>query len=182
MRSVAGAMSSLVKEHFPDGCTGVEVGVWEGSTSAGLLNRLPQLKLIMVDHWKKHPSIKGQFWSQEKMDNCFEKALNATDFAKDRRKIMRMDSLEAAVKLEGEVFGFVFIDATHTPQALSKDLEAWGSKISVGGLFFCDDIGGSIDRKYGCKMQRLFFAYAKENGFEEPQWLAYNVWWTLRVK
>ena len=50
-----------------------------------------------------------------------------------------MDSLEASSSYEDNFFDYIYIDAEHTYQAVSKDLEFWYPKLKKNGTLFGDD-------------------------------------------
>jgi hypothetical protein len=132
---------------------GVEVGVWQGKMSAELLRRLPRLLLVMVDRWLVPPEgdsylgsgAKISGYGQEAHDEAYRRALAATRFASDRRRIMRMESGAAAGSLfsEEKRFAFVFIDGDHSYAGVKRDIALWRGLVEPGGLLCGHDYSSS---------------------------------------
>lgn len=119
---------------------GVEVGVYTGELSKRLLTR-DDLTLYMVDSWVEHDKdseyAKSDYHGklpQVRQDELHDHTVNVTSFAKERAKIIRKDSLEAAKDFEDHSLDFVFIDADHTYEATKADIGAWMPKVKKGGL------------------------------------------------
>lgn len=121
---------------------GVEVGVYEGATSAALLHAFPELVLWMVDRWL--PVTGPDILSQVSADG-FERALRQawfwTSHAAERRHVLRMPSVEAAGQFPAGSVDFVFVDADHSYECVKADLAAWWPKVRPGGFFCGHDYG-----------------------------------------
>jgi hypothetical protein len=126
----------------PDETDGAEIGVYLGELSAYLLQQRPGLHLTLVDPWaparpgsRYHAS--GEWhgtladWQQE---SFYQQALARTDFAADRRRVIRLPSVEAANAVEDGSLDFAFIDGEHTYEAVVEDIAAWLPKLRPGGL------------------------------------------------
>lgn len=126
---------------------GAEIGVFEGDSSALLLEHLPGLKkLYCVDVWR----FEQKFY--DLMPNKSGKILNA-DWLEVKETFMRnvffkfpgkvspmqMTSVEASVKMRNESLDFVFIDANHAYEYVKQDIVAWLPKVKPGGLICGDD-------------------------------------------
>ena len=125
---------------------GAEVGVFHGHTSEILLRERPDLKLWMVDPWKPY---KGSSTIGDQEAAAFERALAAatwwTDFAKDRRFILREGSPQAAARFSDGSLDFAFLDGNHLYEAVCADLFAWWPKVRTGGLLTGHDYGTGRD-------------------------------------
>lgn len=135
--------------HHHKCCSMVEVGVSVGTTSAYLLEHCPDLQLTMVDHWQGHPKeyLPGftpnrRRWTSEKAMQVKGQAEAATQFASDRRRIIHAKSQDAAAELleAGNLFDFIFIDASHMYKNVLADCRAWWPLLSSGGVFCGHDI------------------------------------------
>lgn len=123
---------------------GVEVGCLKGRNARVLLQQRPQLQLMMVDPWSEvtlesNPSFKNTKdymtrWTQEKWNQIYKQAMLKTEFAKDRRIVLRGLSVEMSKQVEDKSLDFVFIDADHSYEGCKGDLDAWLPKVKPGGL------------------------------------------------
>jgi len=122
---------------------GAEIGVWKGEMSRNLLMLNPLLRLLMVDNWKsarersKAYRISGDYIARvnvQRMGLAKRQAHESTEFAAGRRTILYTDSLDAAGLVPKASLDFVFIDAEHTYEAATADIQAWLPAIKPGGL------------------------------------------------
>jgi uncharacterized Rossmann fold enzyme len=136
---------------------GVEVGVFRGNLSQNLLLNNQDLFLHMVDSWTTgnqeyidsgdyHASL-----TQKEQDKYHQDAITNTEFAADRRKIWRMDSVEAAKHFKDKSLDFVFIDADHSYEGCKRDIEAWRSKLKDTGILCGHDYDNDNYEKFGVK-------------------------------
>lgn len=122
---------------------GAEVGVWTGKFSERVLRALPLLTLYLVDRWAPPPEgdsylgsgSKISGYPQEQYDKALASTFSLTAFAKERVKIFRMTTVQAALemKLEGKRFDFVFIDGDHSYAGCMCDILAWRPLVKPGG-------------------------------------------------
>ena len=178
------AILSWLNGHHIRPTRGCEVGVRFGRLSAFLLERLPTLHLTMVDPWAEvaqdHPArLSAQAWAlqtQSDLDQVCRRAMAGTDFAKDRRCVIRRPSPEAAADVEDGSLDFAFVDGDHLYEPCLADLVAWWPKIKPGGCLCGDDwenpLGmgqpnewgvGQAVRKF-CEMNGLAYVLAEPNG------------------
>jgi uncharacterized Rossmann fold enzyme len=117
----------------------VEVGVFRGALSSRLLVRR-DLHLSMVDTWGVYQDSYKQSddfhagLNETEQEDAYRTALALTEFAHDRRQILRMDSVEAAKHFADASLDCVFIDADHSYEGCRRDIEAWLPKVKPGGL------------------------------------------------
>jgi hypothetical protein len=140
-QSIVDALQSRGGERL----VGAEVGVWHGETSEYLLLSLPHLNLHMVDRWQEYPpnatpsSLKQA--SQGAFDAARQRAIQATEFAVDRRTIHRQASVQAAASFDNGSLDFVVIDAEHGFESVVADITVWLPKLKPGGILFGHDYG-----------------------------------------
>jgi len=121
---------------------GAEVGVYKAELSETLLRAYPNLTLHMIDPWCHHPEgtryaktgdVRAKR-TQEWWDGLLKKINKKMEFAKERAKIMRETSVEAAEKIKDFSLDFVFIDGDHSYEAVCEDIRIWTPKVRAGGL------------------------------------------------
>jgi uncharacterized Rossmann fold enzyme len=135
---------------------GAEIGVFAADLSERLLAR-DDMNLIMVDSWavgNAEYSDSGDFHAsltQEQQDMYCDMATNRTEFAKERREVIRKPSTEAANAINDASLDFVFIDADHSYNGCKNDIYAWYPKVKDGGLFSGHDYENTDFPKFGVK-------------------------------
>jgi hypothetical protein len=124
---------------FPSGSHFVEIGVWKGKSAAfmavEIINSKKQIRFDCVDTWKgseEHLDPHGEAFEPELLKNkdwiwdCFNKNIEAV------KKVVhpiRKPSLEAVQLYADNSLDFVFIDAAHDYENVTKDVEAWFPKV-----------------------------------------------------
>ncbi|MBL9090228.1 MAG: class I SAM-dependent methyltransferase [Planctomycetaceae bacterium] len=132
-----------------------EIGVAQGHTSVMLLRSIADLELTMVDSWaaydKDHPYRRSgdgcAALSAAQQNQRFAQVKSTTQFAADRRAIVRLDSLAGADAVPDGALDFAFIDADHTYDAVRSDIAAWWPKVRGGGVLAGHDYLGPRDRR-----------------------------------
>lgn len=126
-RQVVGALS--------DGAHVVEVGVWQGSSTAAMaveiLNSGKAIRLDVVDHFASSPEIDAAGIQPPDQRAAFEAHVAPVRHA--IRDVHAEKSWDAARHYADESLDFVFIDAAHDQASVIRDLEAWWPKIKRGG-------------------------------------------------
>ena len=124
----------------------VEVGVWKGDFSKQIWNISSPSLLVLVDSWTFDEKVRGcapQVSGEEPLSqNFFDQAKKDTyDKFKNIQNVHILDfnSQEASSKYEDNFFDYIYIDAEHTYQAVTKDLEVWYPKLKKNGTLFGDD-------------------------------------------
>lgn len=118
----------------------VEVGAWFGKSTAYMAQKITNhdtLNFYAVDTWqgakesetqkkivKEHNNnIFPAFW--QNMVNC-----EIQNYVKP----IQLESTQAAKSFKDESIDFVFIDASHTYEAVLNDIKAWFPKVKFGGI------------------------------------------------
>jgi uncharacterized Rossmann fold enzyme len=134
---------------------GAEIGVFKGDMSAALLHGNPILHLDMIDSWEggggAYQGDSGDWHAdltQDAQNEFFTTAITKTQFAEDRRKIIRTRSAHAAAALD-HPYDFVFLDADHSYEGCKADIEAWATKVKPGGWLGGHDYENNDFPKFG---------------------------------
>ncbi|HEY0980940.1 MULTISPECIES: class I SAM-dependent methyltransferase [unclassified Schlesneria] len=133
---------------------GVEVGVFDGSTSDVLLREFPQLTLWMVDPWAPFTGCEPlSHLDQVAFERIFHEALWWTSHAPERRHVLRETSNRAASGFSDGSLDFVFIDANHQYETVCTDLDCWWPKVRTAGYLCGHDYGvyGDATGEWGVK-------------------------------
>lgn len=121
-----------VVESLADGAHIVEVGVWQGCSTAALAveiaNSGKAIRLDVVDHFKGSPETPQLPHQRAAFDQ------HTAPVAHLIRSVLEAPSWQAADQYADGSLDFVFLDADHSSDALLKDLTAWWPKIKPGGL------------------------------------------------
>jgi hypothetical protein len=115
----------------------VEVGVAFGENAEIILNTCSLKTLYLVDPYKYVPmeNPKGYGDAIKDWQGCYGYAKNKLSQFGSRAKFILMTSVEAAEQFENESLDFVYIDANHMRPYIDNDLNAWFSKVKIGGIF-----------------------------------------------
>lgn len=127
---------------LPDGATIVEIGSWQGQSIIWLCQRLQDLgksaTVHCVDTWRgeqyqpEHLAIVEAHGGS--MLNTFRRNIEAAGVA-DMIQITIGDSAECAAKFEDGIADFIFVDAAHDYESVTKDLAAWYSKLKPNAIW-----------------------------------------------
>ncbi|MEP3636151.1 MAG: class I SAM-dependent methyltransferase [Paracoccaceae bacterium] len=118
-----------------------EVGVWRGELSAYLLEHCPDIhNYTMVDPWRSLDNWnKPLNKSKPVFDEAYRMALAATDFAKEKRRILRSETLSAVADIPDNSLDVAYIDGDHTLRGILIDLIKMYPKVRSGGIIIGDD-------------------------------------------
>jgi FkbM family methyltransferase len=187
-------LASLVNELYPEG-KGVEIGVLRGDYSKIILERWHKGELFLIDTWRHighYIDMNGRD-DQYHYDCLIETCKNIKPW-ENRAHIIRMDSVKSADMFPDEYFDFIYIDADHSYEGVTKDIVAWWPKIKKGGLFCGDDyipddgdiwLTGQGDPIYAGKfgVRKAVNEFVKDKNLvlyettEEPYW---RQWYTFK--
>ena len=128
-----------VIEHFPPGGTWVELGSWVGRSTAysvvELYNKQKLGAFYCVDTWLGGDEHYG--WQQlQNLRDRFDQAMQPI-----RELITPIESVSwvAAERFDHQSVDFCYVDAGHTYEAVTQDLEHWWPKLRPGSFFAGDD-------------------------------------------
>jgi len=124
---------------LPKQGTVAEIGVQKGDFSEEILLYAQPTHLYLIDCWQEqnqenYPNDPANV-TQNQQEALYQ--FVCQKFAFDKRVIIIRDFSPDVTRLfKDNSLDWVFIDANHTYEAVKKDLEAWFSKVKVGG-FIC---------------------------------------------
>ena len=127
--------SSMVSK-FDTGSHFVEVGVWKGMSACymavEIINSGKDIKFDCVDTWEfVETSNEIGEHEFENLFNIFQKNIEPV---KNNIGIVKSLSWDGAKNYEDGSLDFVFIDAAHDYESVTKDLNSWFPKIKIGGI------------------------------------------------
>lgn len=117
---------------------GVELGVSQGRFTSYLCATMHDMHMTAVDLWEGFDNTDkegGQDYREWPHNEHLERFKGlCADYFPNRVRIMRMDTVKAAKFFEDESIDFVFIDADHSYEGCSRDIEAWVPKVRSRGI------------------------------------------------
>ncbi len=133
-----------VVKGLPDNAHIVEVGAWQGKSTAcmavELLNSGKSVRFDVVDHFKGSAEIPE---SKQPADQRAAFLANLEPVRQQIHEVHECLSWKAADRYCDESLDFVFIDAAHDEDSVSRDLAAWWPKVRPGGIM----AGHDLDRE-----------------------------------
>ena len=146
----------------PDGGKFVECGAWLGKSSSFLCDSSKgRVNIFIVDTWKGSPnelSSTHQLATETDIYQIFLDNMGDRKFTP-----LRMDSCEAAAKFEDNSLDVVYIDMTHTYEAVKRDIECWFPKVKNGGYisghdyapYGWDGVVRAVDEKFSGQIDTM---------------------------
>jgi hypothetical protein len=129
-----------------DARTVAEIGVYKGKFAQSILKQCSSIdKYYMVDPWRNLEDWnKPANQTSEEFQNILNQALSLTDFAKEKRIILRGRTSEVISQIPDRSLDFVYIDGDHTLKGITIDLIQVLPKVKEGGFIGGDDFCSSI--------------------------------------
>jgi len=128
----------VIKDIRPNS-TWVELGSWTGKSVAycvvNLINKNKLGKFYAVDTWDGGIELQNDVTTKNLKDIFY----NNVSPILDKIEVVQSLSWDAANLFHNESVDFCYVDAGHTYDCVSKDLEAWWPKIKSGSYFGGDD-------------------------------------------
>jgi|TARA_R110000822_G_scaffold78831_1_gene188805 predicted O-methyltransferase YrrM len=125
-------LEKFIKEK--DLSKGAELGVWKGKTILHLLKSCPSLNMVGIDAWESQ----GKWSEWDHNQNEREVRYKTKQFG-NRCKLIKGKTWEVADQIEDDSLDFVFIDADHSEDGVTKDIELYKSKVKKGGYVMGHD-------------------------------------------
>jgi len=126
--------------------TMLELGVWRGEFAQHLLAHCSGVKrYYMLDPWKHLDRwAKPANVNQAQFDKIYDEAMSRTDFAAERRTVLRGQTVEVIENIPDDSLDFIYIDADHTLKGISIDMIRAYPKLKAGGIIGGDDYSPTI--------------------------------------
>lgn len=140
----------------------LEIGVYKGDFSAKLLRGCESIrKYYMIDPWQNLENWnKPCNVSNEDFEKIHNELLLQTNFAKEKRVILRGRTAEVIHRIKDNSVDFIYIDGDHTLHGITIDLfNAW-QKTKQGGIIGGDDFSETIWQHSKNFEPTLIFPYA----------------------
>lgn len=122
----------VLLRQLPGKKTIVEIGVYEGSTTA-LLAEKADLDSTVYGIDPFFPGRLGICWGE-----VIAKHVTRTERASGRVRLVRRLSHEASDEVPGKV-DFIFIDGDHSLEGIRRDWETWAPRVRSGGILALHD-------------------------------------------
>lgn len=124
----------------------LELGVWHGEFAKDILERNPSIKTYyMLDPWRTLDNWNKPFnISAPEFEEAYETSLKNTNFAAQKRVILRGTTLEMIDQINDESLDLIYIDGDHTLRGICIDLISVWPKLKPGGLIVGDDFSPTI--------------------------------------
>jgi hypothetical protein len=123
-----------------------EVGVYRGDFATEILQRCRCLTTYyMIDPWRHlNDWNKPANRDDGELDEFFREAKAKTDFAADKRFILRGKTTEVIEQIPDSELDLAYIDADHTLKGIAIDLIRVFPKVRIGGFLGGDDFTRSV--------------------------------------
>jgi predicted O-methyltransferase YrrM len=121
----------------PEGGTFVELGAWLGKSSSYLCDKATHQNITIIDTWKGSPNELTTTHKLATQVDIYD--LFIENMGDRKYKAIRATSKAAARKFKAESLDVVFIDLTHTYEAVKEDIQLWLPKVKKGGYIAGDD-------------------------------------------
>jgi hypothetical protein len=124
----------------------VEVGVFKGDFSREILKQCSSIeKYYMIDPWRHLDDWnKPANISDEEFEETLLETIEKTDFAAEKRIILRGKTAEVIDEIRDGELDFAYIDGDHTLRGITLDLIRVYPKVKAGGYIGGDDFSRNI--------------------------------------
>ena len=126
---------------------GAEIGVGSGPNTVNLCKSLPNLeKLYAIDPFEYYPDFDKQIKAVNRdYEGHYKIFLSNIAPYKDKIKVIRKRSSDAAELIEDNSLDFVFIDGNHLYEYVKEDILLWAPKVKWGGIISGHDYTSDPD-------------------------------------
>ncbi|MGQ0485315.1 MAG: class I SAM-dependent methyltransferase [Hyphomicrobiales bacterium] len=124
----------------------LELGVWKGAFAERILRGCPSIThYFLLDAWQ-HLASWNKPWNvdQQAFDAVYTEAMERTDFARDRRHVLRGTTVEVIDQISDDSLDAAYVDGDHTLRGIAIDLIRTYPKVRRGGILGGDDYTPTI--------------------------------------
>lgn len=124
----------------------LEVGVWRGKFAKEVLEHCKEIeKYYMIDPWARLPDWNKPLNVDPRMfDDVYSEAMRKTEFASEKRIVLRGRTKEVIGEIPDESLDFAYIDGDHTLRGITIDLIKTLPKIKINGFIAGDDFSVNV--------------------------------------
>jgi predicted O-methyltransferase YrrM len=123
--------------NMPKDGTFVELGAWLGKSSAYLCDTATSQEIIIIDTWKG--SLNELTTTHKLATEIDIYKVFVQNMGSRKYKAIKATSKAISKKFANESLDVVFIDLTHTYEAVKEDIKLWLPKVKKGGYIAGDD-------------------------------------------
>lgn len=146
-----------------------EVGVENGTNALAMLKNLNVKRLYLIDPYEKYQDVSVSF-SKERMDKVYFAMFKRLESFFDKVVLIMKSSIFASALFPDEFFDYVYIDANHRYEEVSKDIKSWFPKIKIGGI-----LGGHDHAVSQCEVKKAVDEFIKQQKINLSE--GRNDWW-----
>lgn len=128
--------------------TMVEIGTYKGKFAERICERIPGVRLTVIDMWKAYDSYKD-FEENDLETNAYQQAMDRS--VQCGFKIIRDWSLEAVKRFKDESLDAIFIDGNHDFRHVVDDVAEWSKKVRSGGIVAGHDFFQNRHKGFGVR-------------------------------
>ncbi|MGB0411069.1 MAG: class I SAM-dependent methyltransferase [Pikeienuella sp.] len=132
--------------NLPRDGVGAEIGVWKGDFSEGICAIANPRKLYLIDAWESfeddaHISALYHGVGERKMNEIYQGVADrfADRIERGQIELIRAMSEQAIPMIPDGALDFVYIDADHSYEGVTRDLALIWPKMKFGGQIVLDD-------------------------------------------
>ncbi|MBI1194874.1 MAG: hypothetical protein GC138_03375 [Gammaproteobacteria bacterium] len=142
--------------------TMAEVGVWKGDFAQQVLQNCGFLeRYYMIDPWANLPDWnKPMNVDARVFDHIYDEAMAKTDFAGERRVVLRGRTKDVIDEIPDGSLDFVYVDGDHTLRGITIDLARVLPKVKANGFIAGDDFTATAWQHDVSFEPTLVFPYA----------------------
>jgi len=136
---------------LPNNSVCAEIGVWQGEYAEAIVKNNNPKELYLIDKWdvlelknESYAEYFQHFTKTEQFIDVYNSVLDKFSYH-EGIKLIRDDSVKASSIFDDQFFDWVYIDADHSYEGVTNDLNAYYSKVKTGGYICGHDWNNSED-------------------------------------